>query len=1696
MLYEQYALKIKKYADIRDAILKFKILILSVLSVILVATAGFLAVNGMITEQISGSEEYVFGETPKFSAKALFSPLSFEYSADGENWSADVPDMPGEYYVRAVSERSFGFKGHSDAYAFTILKKDVTLNIADDKVQWRMLPSVEAEGLLSAHSLAEAQTELENGEIGVTEARVLTDTVKIVNGDGKDVTDGYNFMTSPKSVEVVARILTLKANDVTKVYDAEPIAPNGYTVVSADVPESHRVEVKFAPIELSSVGTAKVTISEVKVFEGDNDVTPAYYITANDGEAEITQREVTVTSEETVKTYDGESLVLPEIKTEGLVSGHVISVDAYEGAIITPADSRPTYVNGVSSIKNADGEDVIGNYKITVRTGALRVNKRTITVSIDSDSFDVDGKRQYDGMPVTLTPAYSGEVEGHTAEFEIIYGGDYITPQRITFKDFARVVGIFDSQGVDVTDCYDVSNSSATLEITKRALTVTVHSASKEYDGTPLDVKVTADGAIDGHEVIYDVNYGDIINYTEKPITDYISKDTVNVVNGELNYTHFYDVTVVNGELRIDKRRIGFVTADVTKIYDGKPIGHGEVSVFAYSDDGQILDAPALLGSNRLYITYVNENAYINAGTYRNLAESSYVVDEYGNEDPNYVIYAPGCTFGTLTIEKRKIDVTLKPIVHEYDGNQVLLDENFPDIEYPDGEMPEGEYFNIWLKDVFIKPQLFTPYDVEYAIVGGDLNNYDVRIDFSKAAVEIRSAKIIIDASDLTVDYRGYNYFAEDLVYMGQEELENVIRANYNLPEGYWLTVSFDNTEGYYLTAGVYNYTLKCIVYDNNYRDVTENYEIIINYTNDGYSVMTVNKLKLTFTANDFTKTYDANPVRFWECVDQEGDIAIRDRMSVNLSGEFINAGTYKYSVVYSILSDLGNDALENYDITVIYTNPEAEISLITIEKVKITFTANDYTNVYGAYVVDKWMVLDIEGNVVGADNIIFELVDWETNLPFVAKNAGRYEYALTITITNANGEDGSQNYDVTVLYTNVEKQYSVIEITKVPVIIEAVDTSTEYNGYEQTPSWWWWGKGPWPFVPSNNHEVICVEKYVNVGEYDAKVIFKAYDREGQLVTDNYDVTIIYNGDEKAESCKLTITPRKIFVISADDSKEYDGTPLYNTDTTVYHVYENWSTVETDEFGQRYFCDWWGNEDIIYVYEDGFYYGYYEHYMYYVVENTVHALEDYGLANDHYIKVNSYSSITEYGTTPNALEFVIMSQSEEDIARNYEIVYTQYGTLEIFKRNITVTTQSTYKAYDGKELSDPTASGDRLVNGHSISAVDDTWTVIGPDVQRADNVMEVVILDADGKDVSYNYETSYSYGFLEINKRIISAYTQGGSKEYDGTPLTNPDYTLDIDYVTDTQGLLEGHTCESFLFTTGSQTEVGQCYNRLDGYIVVYDENGNDITHNYQWSLSTVGTLYVTAKKITVTVYNVSTTYDGNAHYSERGKITGGSLNEGDKLLYVRGTARTDVGKSDSVPEIMVIKTKYGYLVIENMDMDNVNNYISNNYVRVTNDNDMFVKLKFSDAYIKITADDKVSVYTGAVSDVNCKQVDRIHEDGSSIETRVYSFSAGEKKTVEVKKRKIVISCDSATASYSTTKYLTAGYRIAEGELIDGHYISAITTGQINYIGSVENGMNLDDIRIYADKDLQVDITQEVKENYDFEILKGTLTLQ
>ena len=53
MLYEQYALKIKKYADIRDTILRYKALILTVLCVILALTAAFLAVNGMIIEGVS-----------------------------------------------------------------------------------------------------------------------------------------------------------------------------------------------------------------------------------------------------------------------------------------------------------------------------------------------------------------------------------------------------------------------------------------------------------------------------------------------------------------------------------------------------------------------------------------------------------------------------------------------------------------------------------------------------------------------------------------------------------------------------------------------------------------------------------------------------------------------------------------------------------------------------------------------------------------------------------------------------------------------------------------------------------------------------------------------------------------------------------------------------------------------------------------------------------------------------------------------------------------------------------------------------------------------------------------------------------------------------------------------------------------------------------------------------------------------------------------------------------------------------------------------------------------------------------------------------------------------------------------------------------------------------------------------------------
>ncbi|WP_180994758.1 doubled motif LPXTG anchor domain-containing protein [Clostridium sp. chh4-2] len=113
---------------------------------------------------------------------------------------------------------------------------------------------------------------------------------------------------------------------------------------------------------------------------------------------------------------------------------------------------------------------------------------------------------------------------------------------------------------------------------------------------------------------------------------------------------------------------------------------------------------------------------------------------------------------------------------------------------------------------------------------------------------------------------------------------------------------------------------------------------------------------------------------------------------------------------------------------------------------------------------------------------------------------------------------------------------------------------------------------------------------------------------------------------------------------------------------------------------------------------------------------------------------------------------------------------------------------------------------------------------------------------------------TYTANFTKNYELTITA--EDGGKVYDGTPLTQPDFQVD--------GLHPGHSLkEGSVRTEGTITEYGTsgtALNKVIGNPVILDENGNDVTYQYDISRKS-GKLTITKKQVTISVDNTSKPY-------------------------------------------------------------------------------------------------------------------------------------------------------------------------------------------------------------------------------------------
>lgn len=227
------------------------------------------------------------------------------------------------------------------------------------------------------------------------------------------------------------------------------------------------------------------------------------------------------------------------------------------------------------------------------------------------------------------------------------------------------------------------------------------------------------------------------------------------------------------------------------------------------------------------------------------------------------------------------------------------------------------------------------------------------------------------------------------------------------------------------------------------------------------------------------------------------------------------------------------------------------------------------------------------------------------------------------------------------------------------------------------------------------------------------------------------------------------------------------------------------------------------------------------------------------------------------------------------------------GQLTILPATLTVTTHGASKPYDGTAL---TASGEisGFVNGETASfATTGSQTLAGTSVNSY-----AIAWDGTAKESNYSVVEG-AIGTLEVtpSQVAITVTPRGGSKVYDGKPLTSAG--IDVD------GLPAGFTLDAA--TKGSITDAGELLAEVDAStIVIRNAAGEDVTAQFANVACGKAPLVVTKRPVTVASATDSKVYDGTALTKHEAAVTAGSLVEGESFGYDFTGEQTAVGTSDN----------------------------------------------------------------------------------------------------------------------------------------------------------------------------------------------------
>ena len=1550
MVYEAYERRIQKVARVLNFIRKH-IVLFSTLAIATVAlTTGFFSVRGIILEDVvCASESYVYGDEIRVTeAKALFSKVSYEYASEGsEEWSSEAPLLPGNYRIRAVSSRFIGSKGYGEPAAFAITQRDLVVYSDQSVTMYGVDPKADADGLLKQDSLKDVSFRFDNlqNPSNVT-ATPKESSVRICNRDGVDVTKGYKISVETKPIRLTPAPITVKVDDVSKFYDTTPLSSTAWSLAAGRVVAGDHVIVSFDPsISITEPGTVMLHAQEIRVMKGELDVTGYYQITEEGGALTVSLRPVTFVTAAASKVYDATPLSngTAEIWSGSLTEGHTFRI--VESSIMSITNVAESGQNRLLvEIFAEDGSDVSGWYNIEYLYGMLSITPRTVTVSARGGAKTYDAQT-FSSEVLEALESVEGLLPMHTIpgyRYEINTGFDPVNAG--TYTKLMNPMDILDESGHSVYANYSLTRVPGTLVIEQRSITLGSDDWSHVYNGSAIQWDGTPHviGEVDfveGHEPIYSYTaVGPNANTYSNEFSVVAVSDGVNS-NLKDNYKFEYEFAT----LTITKRKVSFEAYGTSYqyTYSGSPITHadsvrvlssanedegliaGTVTFQSFSPVGpdvgvydnvytiarieyrgenvinnyeilecrtiqlKILPRPIIVQSARSAKPYdrtpLSNPTFIEAAsdlvaghtlkwvgahasqTVVGAAKNSFTADNVqiwnGTENvtKNYTITR--CSAGTLEVTKRTLILFSHDDSKIYDANPFDLSAdriminghgllegdsiaydftearkvinvwntatgNFtftPTVTMRDGENPDDCYV------ITCNPGTLTilPKDVTFVSTGA-AKTYD-QIAISAASIASVDGLVGDHTYKVPTDFKSYG----PDVYRGSDGAPTYYQNTY--------TVTF--------------------IYDPNEPDVNlrDNYTVI-----PVYGELWINPIQIVLQTENESFTYNGR--RQYGTADKvttTGNYLIGQLPTYSFWGEGPNVGTYDNRVFSVLVRDTSGgyrDVTHNYEFD--YTQQTGKLE---ITKRLLTVTTHGGTQVYnGQYFSGKNYTL--AGLVSDDEYGMYHRIQsdrWVNIGPDVITDA---EHTMTVLdIWDNLDQSVFENYEI-------KYEYGKVSITPRRVVIGTPDLihyydrtavpGSGYAGYVDETA----GLLDEGLVLKHAPKLHYTGSQLNIGSSpNTFTVLDIVDENNQSVRKNYTVV-------EGSAGTITVKPRELVIHTGSAKLTYNGQAqkyeFYTFDptshgllkgdellltflTSVTNVSEGpqpnkvmWKTVYegtdiecTDGLGQSYYTLTVKTEGTIQILPveitltSDSEFKTYDGYKLPTPTITVSAQPVAGQTFDHTFTWDT--KVVKAGEYKNTFETrVVWADTREEVdPSNYKLTYV-IGTRVIYKRAITVTTESAEKFYDRL----PLICHKYQITEGSLAKTDfatPNFTGTQTEVGESLNTVKLTVTHSEVGDVTDSYNITYVNGTLKVKPGKLYVASHSAAKVYDGTPLTCAEYDVD--------GLLPSDTLEVIFY--GAQTEIGSSSNFFTVKL-----NGSDDLKYYEL-VPLYGTLLVTASE-------------------------------------------------------------------------------------------------------------------------------------------------------------------------------------------------------------------------------------------------------